>query len=185
MFWVILTSAFALLGGLAGFTIGGAPSALAFTIVGIFTGLGVRDMSKHRHAIVAITVVVFTIVLNFFGLEAALVSALLAFPIQIAGAEFTQRQSPFLPLALAGTMLSWWLGWHFISGMAGLIFALLAFLTQVAVHDYFIQSKHAIRRNFPLLGWCRYGLELIGDELRQYWFMSDTEETPYNRVTRR
>jgi len=185
MFWVILTSALALLGGLAGFTIGGAPSALAFTIVGIFAGLGVRDMSKHRHAILAITVIVFTTVLNFFGLEAALVSALLAFPVQIGVAEFTQRQSPFLPLSLAGTMLSWWLGWHFVSAMAGLIFALLAFLTQVAVHDYFIQSKHAIRRNFPLLGWCRYGLELIGDELRQYWFMSDTEETPYNRVTRR
>ena len=105
--------------------------------------------------------------------------------MQIAVAEFTQRQSPFLPLALAGTLLSWWLGWHFLTAMAGLIFALLAFLTQVAVHDYFIQSNHAIRRNFPLLGWCRYGLELIGDELRQYWFMADTEETPYNRVTRR
>src|ERR1700733_13700987 len=100
MFWVILTSALALLGGLAGYTIGdGNASALAFTIVGAATALSVRDMSKHRHAILAITVVVFTTVLYFFGLEAALVSALLAFPMQIALAEFTQRQSPFLPLA--------------------------------------------------------------------------------------
>jgi glutamate synthase domain-containing protein 2 len=185
MFWVILTSALALLGGLAGYTTGGPASALAFTIVGAFTALSVRDLSKHRHAIAAITVVVFTTVLYLFGLEAALISALLAFPLQIGVAEFTQRQSPFMPLAAAGTILTWFLGWQFVSPMAGLIFALLAFLTQVAVHDYFIQSNHAIRRNFPLLGWCRYGLELIGDELRQYWFMSDTEETPYNRVTRR
>ncbi len=185
MFWVILTSAFALLGGLAGYTIGGNASAFAFTVIGAFVALSARDLSKHRHAILAITVVVFTTVLYFFGLETALVAAMLAFPLQIGLAEFTQRQSPFMPLAAAGTMLTWWLGWHFMGAMDGLIFALLAFLTQVAVHDYFLQTKHAIRRNFPLLGWARYGLELIGDELRQYWFMADTEETPYNRVTRK
>ena len=65
MFWIILTSALALLGGLAGFTTGGAASALAFTIVGAFVALGARDLSKHRHAILAFTVVIFTIVLNF------------------------------------------------------------------------------------------------------------------------
>lgn len=69
--------------------------------------------------------------------------------------------------------------------MYGLIFALLTFLSQVAVHDAVIQHTHTIRRNFPLIGWFRYGFELIGDELRQYWFMSDIEERPYNRVTRR
>jgi len=48
-----------------------------------------------------------------------------------------------------------------------------------------IQHTHAIPHNYPLIGWLRYGFELVGDELRQYWFMSDTEEKPYNRITRR
>ncbi len=69
--------------------------------------------------------------------------------------------------------------------MTGLIFGLIAFLALVGIDDFYLQRKHSIRRNFPVLGWCRYGFELIGDELRQYWFMSDTEERPYDRETRR
>lgn len=185
MFWIIFTAFSALLGGLAGWTLGGQPSALAFTIVGAFVAVGIRDLTNHKHAIMAVTVLAGTLGCYFGGLEFGLVSALLAFPLQIAAAEFTQRQSPFLPLSLGATFLAWWVGWHFVSPMAGLIFALLGFLTLVAAHDFVIQRSHTIRRNFPLLGWFRYGFELIGDELRQYWFMSDTEERPYNRVTRR
>jgi glutamate synthase domain-containing protein 2 len=185
MFWVIFTAFSALLGGLAGWSLGGQPSALAFTLVGIFFGMGLRDLTHHKHAILAITAVVSIVGYHFGGFELALVSAVLAFPIQIAVNEFVHRQSPFLPISLAVTFITWWLGWHFINPMSGLIFALLTFLTQVAVHDAMIQRNHAIRRNFPLLGWFRYGFELIGDELRQYWFMSDIEEKPYNRVTRR
>lgn len=185
MFWIIFTTCSALLGGLAGWTLGEQPAALAFTIVGAFVGIGIRDLTQHKHAILSLTILVGTLGCYFGGLEMGLVAALLAFPLQIAAAEFTQRQSPFLPLSLAATFLAWWLGWHFFNPMYGLIFALLAFLLQVAVHDAVIQHTHTIRRNFPLLGWFRYGFELIGDELRQYWFMSDIEERPYNRVTRR
>ncbi len=186
MFWIIFATALALLGGLAGWTIGdGGASALAFTIVGGALALSVRDLKRHHHAIVAITIIATTLGWRFAGLEYGLVLGVLAVAIQVSINEFVQRQSVALPVSLGLTFLAWWLGWHFLSEMAGLIFALMTFLTQVAVHDYFLQRKHTIRRNFPLIGWCRYGFELIGDELRQYWFMSDTEEAPYNRATRR
>lgn len=185
MLWVIFTAFLALVGGLAGWTLGGQPSAAAFTIVGAFVAVGIRDVTHHKHAIASVTILAATLGCYFGGLEIGLVSGLLALPLLIAAVEFGQKQSPFLPLALAPTFLTWWLGWHFTSPMAGLVYALLTFLSLVALHDSFIQHTHAIPHNYPLIGWLRYGFELIGDELRQYWFMSDSEEKPYNRITRR
>ena len=48
-----------------------------------------------------------------------------------------------------------------------------------------IQRRHAILRNFPLLGHARYFLEEVGPELRQYIVTSNTEERPFNREQRR
>ena len=53
----------------------------------------------------------------------------------------------------------------------------------IAIYDIF-QKKHAIRRNFPVVGRFRYLLEEMGQPLRQYFFASDTAERPYNRITR-
>jgi len=53
----------------------------------------------------------------------------------------------------------------------------------VIVHDL-TQKKHAVTRNFPLIGHLRYLLEELGQPLRQYFFASDLEERPYNRVRR-
>ena len=47
------------------------------------------------------------------------------------------------------------------------------------------QRRHAILRNFPLLGHARYFLEEVGPELRQYIVTSNTEERPFNRDQRR
>jgi glutamate synthase (ferredoxin) len=47
------------------------------------------------------------------------------------------------------------------------------------------QRRHAILRNFPLLGNARYVLEEVGPELRQYIVTSNTEERPFNREQRR
>ncbi len=47
-----------------------------------------------------------------------------------------------------------------------------------------IQRKHAILRNFPLLGHLRYILESFGPELRQYIVTSDDDERPLNRNQR-
>ncbi|MHC4876752.1 MAG: glutamate synthase-related protein [Planctomycetota bacterium] len=53
----------------------------------------------------------------------------------------------------------------------------------VAVYDV-CQTKHAILRNFPILGHFRYLLEMIGPELRQYIVTSNNEERPFSRDER-
>ena len=47
-----------------------------------------------------------------------------------------------------------------------------------------IQKKHAIRRNFPLIGRMRYILESIRPEIMQYFVETDTEGRPLNRIFR-
>ena len=59
------------------------------------------------------------------------------------------------------------------------------FLVGVAINDIFIQKKHTINHNFPVVGHIRYWLETIGPELRQYIVSSDKEESPFNRSERR
>lgn len=44
------------------------------------------------------------------------------------------------------------------------------------------QTQHSVLRNFPLLGRIRYILEMMGPELRQYMFDSDTEGRPFSRA---
>ncbi len=47
-----------------------------------------------------------------------------------------------------------------------------------------IQKKHAILRNYPLLGYLRYIFESIRPEIRQYFFESDADGKPFNRRQR-
>jgi glutamate synthase domain-containing protein 2 len=46
------------------------------------------------------------------------------------------------------------------------------------------QTKHAIRRNFPVVGRFRYMFEHMGEFFRQYFFAQDREEMPFNRAER-
>ena len=46
------------------------------------------------------------------------------------------------------------------------------------------QTKHTIRRNYPLIGRLRYQFEHIGEFFRQYFFALDREELPFNRAQR-
>ena len=59
-----------------------------------------------------------------------------------------------------------------------------AILLLVAVYDL-LQRKHAILRNFPVIGHFRYFLEAIGPELRQYIVTNNDEERPFSRDQRR
>jgi glutamate synthase domain-containing protein 2 len=54
----------------------------------------------------------------------------------------------------------------------------------VAAHDL-LQRRHAILRNFPVVGHARYLLERIGPELRQYIVAGNDEERPFSRDQRR
>ncbi|MCL7490296.1 MULTISPECIES: FMN-binding glutamate synthase family protein [Streptomyces] len=56
-------------------------------------------------------------------------------------------------------------------------------LAVVAARDL-VQKKHALLRNFPVLGHARYLLETIGPELRQYIVTSNDEERPFSRDQR-
>lgn len=47
-----------------------------------------------------------------------------------------------------------------------------------------LQKKHAIQRNFPILGHVRYLLEKIRPEIMQYFVETDTEGRPINRMFR-
>ena len=53
----------------------------------------------------------------------------------------------------------------------------------VAAYDL-IQRKHALLRNFPIIGHGRYLLERIGPELRQYIVTGNDEERPFSRDQR-
>lgn len=46
------------------------------------------------------------------------------------------------------------------------------------------QTKHAIRRNYPVIGRLRYFFEHMGTFFRQYFFAMDREEMPFNREQR-
>ena len=61
--------------------------------------------------------------------------------------------------------------------------ALLAFLVIVFIQDI-TQKKHTVLRNFPVIGHLRYFFEKQGEYFRQYFFMNDREELPFNRATR-
>src|SRR5437762_11102123 len=60
----------------------------------------------------------------------------------------------------------------------------LAAVASVAIYDL-VQRKHAILRNFPILGHLRYLLESVGPELRQYIVTDNNEERPFSRDQRR
>jgi len=62
--------------------------------------------------------------------------------------------------------------------------AIVAVVAAVVVYDL-VQRRHAILRNFPVLGHFRYLFEAVGPELRQYIVTDNNEERPFNRDQRR
>ena len=72
-----------------------------------------------------------------------------------------------------------WLAFLFVWVIA-IIFVIVAIMYVV---DRF-QTKHAIRRNYPVVGRFRYFFEHIGEFFRQYFFSMDREELPFNRAQR-
>jgi glutamate synthase (ferredoxin) len=69
------------------------------------------------------------------------------------------------------------MGWWILLGVLILLLAVVA-------HDV-TQRRHAVIRNFPIIGHFRYWLEAIGPELRQYIVTSNDEERPFSRDQRR
>ncbi|MFZ4538016.1 FMN-binding glutamate synthase family protein [Propionivibrio sp.] len=64
-----------------------------------------------------------------------------------------------------------------------LAFTFIGALVYLYVQDV-TQEKHAVLRNFPLVGHLRYFFERLGEYFRQYLFLGDREEMPFDRATR-
>ena len=61
--------------------------------------------------------------------------------------------------------------------------AVVLLLVILAIDDI-TQTRHAVRRVFPIVGRGRYLVEKVGPELRQYIVTSDLEERPFTRSQR-
>ncbi|MDE1896710.1 MAG: FMN-binding glutamate synthase family protein, partial [Rhodospirillales bacterium] len=56
-------------------------------------------------------------------------------------------------------------------------------LIAVFIHDK-AQTQHTVLRNFPVIGHFRYFAETWGTYMRQYQYLSDWVERPFNRLER-
>src|SRR5699024_2024951 len=59
----------------------------------------------------------------------------------------------------------------------------LAALTGLGIYDIY-QPRHAILRNYPILGHMRFFFEYIRPEIRQYFVEGDLEAEPFSRFQR-
>ena len=81
-------------------------------------------------------------------------------------------------IASLATVLLWpwlWRGWVGVGAFA--------VLSGTGVHDL-RQTRHAILRNYPVIGHLRFLLEYIRPEMRQYFIESDAEAAPFSRAQR-
>ena len=63
------------------------------------------------------------------------------------------------------------------------ITAVTGVLSLIGIFDL-LQSPHAVRRNYPILGNIRYLVEAIRPEIRQYLLESDSDALPFSRAQR-
>ena len=91
----------------------------------------------------------------------------------------------FIPMALSGLAVALFgLVFALQGGAWAAVLALLAAgLLALGLRDL-LQTRHAVLRNYPILGHVRYFFEMIRPEIRQYLLESDEEEVPFSRETR-
>jgi glutamate synthase domain-containing protein 2 len=95
------------------------------------------------------------------------------------------RKLFFGSLFLLG-MLTIFLMWYFQFmnfDLGKFVLWIIAGLFIVGIYDV-IQKKHAILRNFPVVGHFRYILESISPEIQQYFIESNTDGRPFSRNLR-
>jgi glutamate synthase domain-containing protein 2 len=75
----------------------------------------------------------------------------------------------------------------YLETLSAFFIFLLALGILAIIYMYIVdrtQNKHAIRRNYPVIGRFRYIFEKQGEFFRQYFFAMDREELPFNRAER-
>ena len=100
--------------------------------------------------------------------------------IQALDAQLPVRYS-FMALCAFGVLLSLLSLVLFNVGWLALL--VCAALVGVGVHDL-KQTRHAILRNYPVIGHLRFLFEFIRPEMRQYFIESDSEAAPFSRAQR-
>ena len=71
-----------------------------------------------------------------------------------------------------------------MSWLAWMLVVVVVIFVVVAGYDL-LQRRHALLRNFPIVGHLRYLLEAIGPELRQYIVTDNDSDKPFSRDQRR
>ena len=67
----------------------------------------------------------------------------------------------------------------------GVLSALIIALVLIYFYERDItQKRHTVLRNYPIIGRLRFFFEDLGEYFRQYFFLGDREEMPFNRATR-
>jgi glutamate synthase domain-containing protein 2 len=86
-------------------------------------------------------------------------------------------------VACAATLsLGLWRDWPDASHPGALTLS-AAVLLAIGLHDL-AQKRHAVLRNYPVIGHLRFLLEWVRPELRQYFIESDHEAAPFSRQQR-
>ena len=79
------------------------------------------------------------------------------------------------------------LGLEILSFLANLFALVVGLFFLWLIFAFFsdrFQTRHSLRRNYPVVGRFRYFLENLGVFFRQYFFAMDREEMPFNRADR-
>jgi len=99
--------------------------------------------------------------------------------------NWIDQRLPLRFLAFFAIVLLWVLSaLQLVVGQASFLWVLLlSALVIVGISDL-QQSKHAILRNYPIIGHLRFLLEFIRPELRQYFIEGDSEAVPFSRAQR-
>jgi glutamate synthase domain-containing protein 2 len=63
------------------------------------------------------------------------------------------------------------------------LFAICGVVSAIGIWDI-VQTRHSVRRNYPILANIRFMLEKVRPEIRQYFLESDVDGTPFNRSKR-
>jgi glutamate synthase domain-containing protein 2 len=99
--------------------------------------------------------------------------------------NWIDQRIPLRFLAFFAIVILWVLSaLQLVVGQASLLWVLLlSALVLVGISDL-QQNKHAILRNYPIIGHLRFLLEFIRPELRQYFIEGDSEAVPFSRAQR-
>ena len=79
-----------------------------------------------------------------------------------------------------------WFMWG-LDLFSGLFLIVIGLAVLAVIYMYIadkMQTKQAVRHNYPVIGRFRYLFEKQGEFFRQYFFAQDREELPFNRAER-